>query len=393
MSRMERVAGRARRRAAHVLAEPERCPWPGAGALVACLAVAACGGEAPSRGAGADAGSAPAERALWQEGPRLPAPVAGNAVAALRGPAGLTVVSALGTDATGADGGATSAAYRWDVDGDAGWREVPSVPGPGRVGATAQGLAGRVFVFGGRTVAEDGTERTLADVAVYDVGTGNWGWAADIPVPVADAVSGVWARSLIYLVGGRHRGAGVADVQLFDPSIDRWMSATPVSGPPVFGHAGGVVGDDIVYVGGVGAGPAGGPPLVVDGGAWHGRIDVTDPARIDWRPVTSPPGPAVHGAAGGAAGGLVLFAGGTDAPHGLAGGGAAAVPVHRLLGYDPRAGWVELPPPPVATMDHRSLAFAGGRVFLVGGATEGRRPSDRVWYADVEALLAAARGG
>ena len=365
------------------------------GLVVVCVVLSACGAEAPpGRSEDTPAAEAAAPDEIWHEGPRLPAPVAGNVVAALRGPVGLTVVSFLGIDSTRTPGGVTAAAYRWDFDSGGGWREIAPVPGPGRLAATAQALAGRVFVFGGYTVAEDGSRTTtLPDVAVYDVGTDAWGWAADIPVPVGGAVSGVWARSMIYLMGGRHDGATVADVQLFDPSINRWSSVTPIPGAPVLGHAGGIVGDDIVYVGGAEV-VAGHLPPAADTGAWHGRIDVTDPTRIDWRPIADPPGLPLYGAAGAAAGGMVIVAGGSDDPHDLDGVGAdgtPAQPVHRLLGYDPRVGWVQLPPPPVATMDHRSLAVAGGRVFLVGGMLGDRRVSDRVWYADVDALLAATR--
>ena len=39
-------------------------------------------------------------------------------------------------------------------------------------------------------------------------------------------------------------------------------------------------------------------------------------------------------------------------------------------------------------MDHRTLGIAGGKVFLVGGMQEGQVVSDKVWVADVQALLA-----
>ena len=105
---------------------------------------------------------------VWREGPRLPAPVANNAVAAVSGQGGISVLSFLGIDSTKVWSGVTNAAYRWDFGGDEGWREIEPLPGPGRLAATVQVVGGRVFVFGGDTVAEDGSEKSTPDVAVYE---------------------------------------------------------------------------------------------------------------------------------------------------------------------------------------------------------------------------------
>src|SRR5210317_460088 len=74
---------------------------------------------------------------VWRAAPALPAPVTNNAVAAVETRQGVSVFSFLGMDETKTWSGATNAAYRWDVNTDA-WREIPSVPGPGRLAATAQ---------------------------------------------------------------------------------------------------------------------------------------------------------------------------------------------------------------------------------------------------------------
>lgn len=362
--------------------------------VLGCLLVAACG-ERPEPGAVADASaSASGGVEIWHEGPRLPAPVSNNVVAAVRGRDGVAVLSFLGIDSTRSWRGITNAAYRWDFGSEGGWREIGPVPGPGRLGATAQAFAGRVFLFGGYTVAGDGTETTVGTVSVYNPGIDSWGFASDMPRPVDDAVSAVWAHSLIYLIAGWQDTANVSDVQVFDPSIDMWSRATPVPGPPVFGHAGGITGTDIVYVGGAKV-VDGRPRFVADSTAWRGRIDPTDPSLITWEPIAPPPGPPLYRAAGGAVDRSVVLVGGTDNPYnydGIGYDGRPSSPVHRLVAWDRRGGWTELPPPPVASMDHRSLAVAGGYVFLVGGMEEGQRVSDRVWYAEIDALLAGTRG-
>jgi hypothetical protein len=315
--------------------------------------------------------------------------VANNAVAAVSGQGGITVLSFLGIDSTKVWSGVTNAAYRWDFGSDEGWREIEPVPGPGRLAPTVQVVGGRVFVFGGYTVAEDGSEKSMPDVAVYEPARDAWSRAADIPLPVDDAVSGVWERSLIYLVSGWHDTGNVADVQIFDPAANMWTRATPVPGEPVFGHGGAIIGDDIIYVGGAKV-VEGQPRFVADSAAWRGRIDGADPTRITWEPVPHPPGAPLYRAAGATFGGLLVLAGGTDNPYnydGIGYDGAPSSPSRQLLAYDARVGWVSLPAPPVATMDHRTLGVAGGYVFLVGGMVDGQQVSDRVWYAEVDALL------
>ena len=250
-------------------------------------------------------------------------------------------------------------------------------------------VGGRVFVFGGYTVAEDGSEKSMPDVAVYEPTRDAWSRGADMPLPVDDAVSGVWEHSLIYLVSGWHDTGNVAEVQIFDAAANMWTRATPILGKPVFGHSGSIVGDDIIYLGGSKI-VEGQPRFVVDRAAWRGRIDGADPTHITWEPVPHLPGAPLYRAAGATLGGLVVLAGGTDNPYnynGIGYDGAPSSPSRQLLAYDGRAGWVSLPAPPVATMDHRTLGVAGGYVFLVGGMVDGQRVSDRVWYAEVDALL------
>ena len=41
-----------------------------------------------------------------------------------------------------------------------------------------------MFVFGGYTVAEDGSERSLPHVDVYDPRSGRWSRGAPMPIPV-----------------------------------------------------------------------------------------------------------------------------------------------------------------------------------------------------------------
>jgi hypothetical protein len=327
--------------------------------------------------------------AVWQEGPPLPHPTGNNAVAAVAGADGVVVLSILGIDSTKIWSGVSNAAYRWDVGTDVGWREIDPLPGSGRLAPTVQVVDGRVFVFGGYTVAEDGAEASVPDVNVYDPVADTWSRAADIPLPVDDAVSGLWRDSLVYLVSGWHDTGNVRDVQIFDPYANVWSVGTPIPGAPVFGHSGAIVGDDFVFVGGTKIVDAR-PRFVVDSAAWRGRIDPLDPTQIAWEPLDHPPGPPLYRAAAGSVAGRILLVGGTANPYnydGVGYDGESSNPVHQIVSYDRLAGWSGLEPPPVATMDHRTLGVAGGYVFLVGGMEEGQVVSGRVWYSSVELLI------
>jgi len=352
-----------------------------------CLAVAGvplvgCNDALPER--------AEAPAVIWRAGPPLPQPVTNNAVVALESEDGVAVFSLLGLDSTKAWTGVTDAVYRWDVGSGEGWRARTPVPGPGRLASTAQVMDGRIFLFGGYTVAEDGTERSLPNVDIYDPAADTWSRGADIPVPVDDAVSGVWRDSLVVLVSGWSDGDNVPAVQLYDPATDRWSRGTDIPGMPVFGHSGTVVGDRIVYLDGVRT-DGENPRFVLDAAAWEGVLDPERPEEIAWSPLPRHPAPPLYRAAGGALGGLAVFAGGTETPYNYDGegyDGTPAEPIRQVMAYVPATrSWRLLFAPPMGSMDHRTLGVAARTVFLVGGMEEGRVVSNKVWYADVPSLL------
>ncbi len=327
---------------------------------------------------------------VWAAEPPLPAPVANNAVAAVSMPAGWAVFSLLGLDSTKRWDGRVSAAYRLDA-GSARWRPVSAVPGEGRLASTAQAVNGKLYVFGGYTVARDGAERSVPEVDVYDPAADRWSAGAPMPVPVDDAVSGVWRDSLVYLVSGWHDRDNVNLVQIYDPALDRWTEATPIPGPPVFGHAGGVSGNTIIYVDGVRVDRE--PRrFALEGSSWAGEIDPADPARIRWRRLAPHPGPPLYRAAAVGVEGFVVFAGGSDNPYNYDGtgyDGEPSEPRSAVFAFEiARDRWAELTPLPVATMDHRQIARAGGRLFIVGGMTAGQTVTGRVESADLAELLA-----
>lgn len=321
-------------------------------------------------------------RATWEEGPALPFPIANNAVASLRVGDRLHLFSFLGIDSTRLQDGIVRDAF--SLRAGEGWQALRPVPGAeGRLAATAQAVDGRVYLFGGYTVAPDGQERSVPEVDVWDPVAGRWEAASPIPLPVDDAVSGVWRDSLIYLVSGWSQSDNVADVQIFDPAGARWLRGTPIPGPPVFGHAGAIAEDAIIYCGGVRIDPSRNPRFVISDSCWRGEIEPNAPERIAWRELAPPPGrPKYRAAAGTLPGsGLVIFTGGTDNPYNFDGVGYDGVPSEpdpTTFAYDVRRDrWLRGPPLPAATMDHRGLVWAEGALWVVGGMRESRRVTGR----------------
>lgn len=328
----------------------------------------------------------------WTPGPDLPQPVANNAVAGLVVDGRPEVYSFLGLDSTRIWSGVGSWAFRWRMD-EPGWTVLPPVPGPGRLAATAQAVAGRVYVFGGYTVDSTGAEASLPNVDVFDPRTDQWFSGAPIPVPVDDAVSGVWADSLIYLVSGWHNESNVPDVQIYDVAGDRWSAADRIPGPPVFGHTGGISNDLIVYVDGAEV-VSGSPRYRLAPSSWLGVLTPEEPGRVEWTRLAPHPGPPLYRAASVGLPEGVLFYGGTGNPYNYNGIGYDGVPAEaRTQGFMFRSSdrsWRELPPLPAPSMDHRGLVHVADRILLVGGMDGRRTVAGRVWQAPADELIDSA---
>jgi N-acetylneuraminic acid mutarotase len=259
------------------------------------------------------------------------------------------------------------------------------VPGPtGRLAAAAAGLGDRVYLFGGYTVDAEGGEVSVADLDIYDAASDTYSKGKPFPLPVDDAVLGVWRDSLIFIVSGWSQRDNVAEVQIYDPAADAWQAATPIPGPPVFGHAGAIVDDAIVYCDGVRVDPERSPRFVMAEACYRGDIDPANPSRIGWRELVRHPGPARYRMAAGALpeAGLVVFAGGTDNPYnfnGIGYDGVASDASVSAYAYDvQRDGWIELTDLSVPTMDHRALVGAGDTLYLIGGMNDAQRVTNRV---------------
>ncbi|HEX4784271.1 MAG TPA: kelch repeat-containing protein [Candidatus Sulfotelmatobacter sp.] len=258
--------------------------------------------------------------------PPMPAPLANNAVVVLKN--GIEIYSLMGIGPKKTWDDITNKMYILRLSSKK-WVEGRAVPGvAGRLGASAIAARGQIFVFGGFVVDGQGNEITVGDVNSFRPDDHRWYRAADIPVPVDAAVIGVFRDRYIYLVGGKSKTGPVNTVQVYDVEKNTWSQATPFPGTPVFGHAGGVAEDAIVFVDGAkidpekkDSGPTG--SYVASDECWLGKIDKKDPNKIEWSKLPPHPGAARFGIFGG--GGekehRVVFSGGTPTFHNFKGEG------------------------------------------------------------------------
>jgi N-acetylneuraminic acid mutarotase len=317
----------------------------------------------------------------------LPAPVSNNAVALLKSHGRpLEAFSFMGMGPTKTWNDITNAAYSLDTESGK-WSELRPVPGTaGRIAAGAVGGRDHVFLFGGYVVDAQGEEITVSDVNVYEPLTEHWFRGADIPVPVDDFVIGMNRDRFIYLVGGWSKTDAVRNVQVYDAEKNRWLQATPLPGTPVFGHAGGIADDTIIYIDGALKNPAGNQPrYVASDECWMGKIDHHDPTKIEWTKLPEHPGSARYRIAGGGSDkdDRVYFSGGTDNPYnynGIGYDGKPSEPSPTTFALNLKTSKWEVinDHTPNPTMDHRGLLVTSQGLLTIGGMEAGQKVTTRV---------------
>ena len=283
----------------------------------------------------------------------------------------------------------TTSAYELNL-GTGKWTEMRPVPGvTGRLAASAVALHEQVFIFGGYVVDGQGGEITLPDVNVFVPAQNKYYRGKDIPVPVDDSVVGVYRDRFIFLIGGWSKTEAVRNVQVYDTEKDEWMQATPIPGTPVFGHAGAITGDTIVYVDGAYRNPDSsgkGPKYLASNECWMGKIG-KDVTRIAWTKLPAHPGDARYRIAAGVAaekkGVRVYFSGGSDNPYnynGIGYDGKPAEPSPVTFAFNAKSEkWETINEnTPDATMDHRGLLVTQRGLVMVGGMEKGQQVTTKV---------------
>ena len=319
--------------------------------------------------------------------PALPQAVTNNAVVSVTTTSGEYLVSfaGLGEGRTHSD----SMDNTWVFNGNTReWAEAAALPGGiGRLASVAATVAELAYVFGGYSVADDGSEVSTPWVHSFDPVNGQFEELAAMPVPVDDAVAVTFEDRYIYLISGWHDLGNVNLVQRYDTVENSWSQATPIPGPAVFGHAGGIVSNTIVYCDGVAIDAHENQPrdFVAVSDCYQGIIAASDSRRIDWRVVEAHPGlPRYRMAATGTEKfGGVLFIGGSENPYnydGIGYDGEPSEPVTNALLFNTSTGkWQVLPTTGTSTMDHRGLVQFGDSLLTIGGMRAGQQVTSSVY--------------
>jgi len=315
----------------------------------------------------------------------LPKPVSNNAVASLRGGKHEMLFSFMGIGPKKTWDAITNEAYAHEL-GSKQWTPLHPVPGPaGRIGASAVGVRGQVFLLGGYTVDGRGDELTVRDISVYSPTNKKWFRGSDLPIAVADAVVAVYRDRYLYVIGGRSGKDPIPNVQVYDIAKNHWEQATPLPGVPVFGHAGALYEDTIVYVDGARANPAGNPKYIASDECWMGKIDHKSVKEIHWNKVSEHPGGGRFRIAAGVSekDRRIYFSGGTANPHdynGIGFDGQPAEPVSTTFDFNVKdAAWeMDTEDTPNPSMDHRGLIEISAGMVVIGGMEKGQQVTDKV---------------
>lgn len=315
---------------------------------------------------------------LAEDLPPLPAPVSNNAVTAVRVSGTTLVYSFMGLGPEMKWNSISNASYALNLKYNK-WTTVRPAPGSARLGAVAASAQEQVFLIGGFVPDRSGLEAVVPDLAVYDPVGLRWYRGPDLPTPVRDAVAGTAKDRYIYVIGGLAKTGPTNAVQIYDVQDQHWLEGTPFPGTPVFGHAGAVFDDAIVYVDGVKKNtPGAKPAYIISDECWLGRLDKHDPKKIQWSKLPPHPGAPGYRMAGGGSDrdSKAYFAGGSQAIYdykGIGLDGKPAEPLAQVFAYDLRGNkWQiisdKLPNP---TMDHRALVATPDGLIVIGGMLAG----------------------
>ncbi len=316
----------------------------------------------------------------------LPVPITNNAVAMISRGKDAKIFSFMGIGAKKTWDAITNKAFQMELSTGK-WEEVRPVPGvAGRIAASAVSLHQQVVLMGGYVVDGQGGEITVSDVNVYVPLEDRWYRGEDIPVPVDDAVLGVYRERYLYLVGGWSKTDSIRNVQIYDTEKNKWMEATPIPGTPVFGHAGALVGDTIIYVDGAYRNPTGATPKYLSSNAcWMGKISKSDITKIEWTKLPEHPGSARYRIAAGGSekDNRIYFSGGTDNPYnfnGIGYDGKPSEPSPVTFAFNLKSGkWETINEnTPDPTMDHRGLLSTPYGLLIVGGMAKGQQVTPKV---------------
>jgi len=314
---------------------------------------------------------------------KLPQAVTNNAVALVNQKNGLELYSFNGLSLGKTWQDINNTAYRYSNNK---WLAL-DMPETSRkvLASTAVSIGTKVYLIGGYTVDANKQEKSMPDIFLLDTLSQRWSLVTTMPVPVDDTVALVYANRYIYLISGWHDNDNVSLVQVYDTQEDSWFNASDYPAPAVFGHAGGIVNNQMIVCDGVKVVATTSPRKFVSSAVcMKGLIDESQPQVIDWQKIAHHSGTAYYrmAATGQNSHNRVVFAGGSNNPYnydGMGYNGIASEASDLIYVYDVNTEtWQQHKNIIGKNMDHRALLNAGEWFYIIAGMESEQKVSNKV---------------
>ena len=227
--------------------------------------------------------------------PPLPIPTTANASVTVSNNSKTFIYSFMGLEQSDSGLDVSSKAWKLDLsETPQQWKAISAVPTiqkqKGRFATTATALDNIIYLLGGYSTNSvtrpklSPNLQNVTDFYSYDPVNDTYQQLADMPVPVDDTVILPYQNRYLYVVSGWHKDGAVNLVQVFDTHKNSWFQASPLLGNGRFGHAAGIIDNQIVVCDGMEQTPqlASTPVLNIQASCLLGEINAMDPSKITW---------------------------------------------------------------------------------------------------------------
>ncbi|MFK8037671.1 MAG: T9SS type A sorting domain-containing protein [Crocinitomicaceae bacterium] len=321
----------------------------------------------------------------------LPEPVSNNAQCSGHVNGTSYLYSFGGIDSTKTSQGIHLRSYRYHT-GTGNVIQLPDLPDTlGKIAAAASRIGDTIYITGGYHVFQNGNEVSSNKIHRFNIVSNSFITdGPSIPHATDDHVQVVWRDSLLILITGWKNIGNIANVQIYNPSLNEWSVGTSVPNNHTyksFGASGSIIGDTIYYFGGAKSSAS----FNIQNAVRKGVINPANPTQIDWFFEVIDPAIVGYRMAATKVGETLHWLGGSAVTYnydGIAYNGSGGVePINRDLYTNSNlSSWYsitvdELP------MDLRGLADATDYVkYLAGGMLPDQKVTDKVyllqWHSD-----------
>lgn len=313
----------------------------------------------------------------------LPSPITNNAVAFVKSNNGHELYSFNGLFKGKSWQDISNITYRYKNNK---WQQINSAENSQPVlASTAVSIDKRIYLIGGYTVDANKNEKSMAEIYQLDTETNRWNVETKMPTPVDDTVALVYSNRYIYLVSGWYDVDNISNVQVYDTVDKKWFAATKYPAPAVFGHAGGIVNNQMLICDGVKVLKSeNNKEFVSSPVCVKGIINKQNPEIINWETIPHHTQTAYYrmAAVGDVKNNRVIFAGGSNNPYNFDGIGYNGQPSEAsglIFSFEFNTQeWNQFELQLSENMDHRGLLFDGDWFYIIGGMSQEQKVSNQV---------------